>query len=357
MKYINHFLFVALVASISSCGGKETGQMGQIPQYPAIKLQRAQTTLEKKYPATIEGREDIEIRPKVEGYLEKIYVDEGAVVKKGDLLFKINAPQYQQSVISAESAVKNAQIHVDKTRPLVEDDIVNPYELEAAILDLKAKKADLVQARTNLGYTMIKSPIDGVVGKIPFRTGSLVSPQVQNPLTVVSDIAQVHIYFSLDENEFLSLYNSYQGSTLDEKLKHFPKVHFNLSNGQRIAAEGVITSISGLLDQQTGTARIRATFPNKDHSLRSGGSGTIVLGQTMPDALLVPQKSTFELQDKRMVYKVVDNHVVSTEIQVMSMATNEDFVVTQGLSPGDVVVYEGAGTLREDMEIQPQLIQ
>lgn len=354
---IYYFLATIIIVAINSCGNRETAQAGHVPRYPTIKIEQSPTTLEKKYPATIEGREDIEIRPKVDGYLEKIYVDEGATVKRGDLLFKIDAPQYRQLVISAESAVKNAQIHVDKTRPLVADDIVNPYELEAALLDLQAKKADLVQARANLGYTLIKSPVDGVVGEIPYRTGSLVSPQVMRPLTVVSDISEVHVYFSLDEKEFLNLYNSYEGETLSEKLEQFPKVYLNLSNGQRIAAEGNITSIAGLLDQNTGAARIRATFPNKDYSIRSGGSGTIVLGQTMPKAILVPQKSTFELQDKRMVYKVVDNHVISTEIQVMPMATSENFVVTQGLAPGDVVVFEGAGTLQEDMEIHPQPIK
>lgn len=356
-KPISYVLATVLLVAIGSCGNKETAQGGQVPEYPAVEVQQAKTVLEKKYPATIAGREDIEVRPKIEGYLEKIYVDEGATVKKGDLLFKISAPQYQQTVIAAESAVKNAQIHVDKTHPLVTDTIVNPYELEMAILDLQAKKADLVQARANLGYTLIKSPVDGVVGEIIFRTGSLVSPQVQQPLTVVSDINEVHVYFSLDEREFMDLYNAYEGETLDEKLKHFPKVQLVLSNGERAKADGTITSIAGLLDRNTGAARIRATFPNSDYMIRSGGSGSLIMEQTYQNALLVPQKSTFELQDKRMVYKVVDNRVVSTEIQVMSLATNESFVVTQGLVPGDIVVYEGAGTLREDMEIHPKIIQ
>ncbi len=349
LMFLGGFLF--------SCNTEgESQQAQQVPQYPVLKVTTEPTTLQRKYPAIIQGEEDIEIRPKIQGYIQKIYVEEGARVKKGDPLFKINAPQYAEMVRAAQSAVQNAEIKVRKTEPLVEDEIVNAYELDAAKLDLEAKKAALAQAQADLSYTFIKSPVEGVVGAIPYRTGSLVSPQGVTPLTVVSNIENVKVYFSMDEKEYFDFYTTYKGETVTEKLKEFPNVKLQLPNGSILQEEGTITAIGGLLNQQTGSARITAVFPNKDQKIRSGGSGKIIIPQSVSSAILIPQKSTFEIQDRRMVYKVKENRVFTTQIETMPTTIENDFVVTEGLSPGDLIVYEGAGSLRDSLQINPKTI-
>ena len=360
INYNNRISFLMLIlfgALWSSCKEESTQNMAQAaPQYPVLKITEAPTTLQRKYPAVIQGEEDIEIRPRIDGYLQKIYVEEGSRVKKGDLLFKIDAPQYNEVVKAAQSAVKNAELKVQKATPLVEEGIINQYELDAAKLDLEAQRASLAQAQANQGYMFIKSPVDGVVGAIPYRTGSLVSPQVVAPLTVVSDIDNVKVYFSMDEKEYLEFYADHEGNSVDDKLKSFPKVKLQLSDGSILESEGEITAISGLLNQQTGSARLTAVFPNANQRIRSGGSGKILIPQSFSSAIMVPQKSTFELQDKRMVYKVKDDRVFTSEIKTMPTTVDNKFVVTEGLSEGDIIVFEGAGTLRDSLQIKPNII-
>ncbi|UZR96852.1 efflux RND transporter periplasmic adaptor subunit [Chondrinema litorale] len=350
-------LLLICIIPIWSCQKESNAPVNQVPEYTVLKVNSQETVLTKTFPAIIEGQEDIDIRPKIEGYIEEIYIDEGAVVKKGDLLFKINAPQYAELLKAAEVDVKNAQIQVEKAKPLVVEGIINTYELEAAELALEAKKSALTRAKTDLGYTIIKSPVDGVVGTIAYRTGSLVNPQLQTPLTIISNIDKIHAYFSMDEREFLNFYASHEGNTIEEKLKNFPKVNLQLSNGNVLGEEGSITSVSGVLNQATGSARFRATFNNEDKKIRSGGSCNIIIPQKLASAILVPQKSTFEMQDKRMVLKVEDNKVYTTEIHTLNNSTENNFVVTNGLSSGDVIIYEGAGNLRDSMEIQPKIIR
>ncbi|ORL44221.1 RND family efflux transporter MFP subunit [Zunongwangia atlantica 22II14-10F7] len=356
-KEIRIMVIILFGGLLSSCKNESSQNMAQAaPQYPVLKITEAPTTLQRKYPAVIQGEEDIEIRPRIDGYLQKIYVEEGSRVKKGDLLFKIDAPQYNEVVKAAQSAVKNAELKVQKATPLVEEGIINQYELDAAKLDLEAQRASLAQAQANQGYTFIKSPVDGVVGAIPYRTGSLVSPQVVAPLTVVSDIDNVKVYFSMDEKEYLEFYADHEGNSVDDKLKSFPKVKLQLSDGSILESEGEITAIGGLLNQQTGSARLTAVFPNANQRIRSGGSGKILIPQSFSSAIMVPQKSTFELQDKRMVYKVKDDRVFTSEIKTMPTTVDNKFVVTEGLSEGDIIVFEGAGTLRDSLQIKPNII-
>lgn len=356
-KGIRIMILILFGGLLSSCKNESGQNMAQAaPQYPVLKISEAPITLQRKYPAVIQGEEDIEIRPRINGYLQKIYIEEGSRVKKGDLLFKIDAPQYNEVVKAAQSAVKNAELKVQKATPLVEEGIINQYELDAAKLDLEAQRASLAQAQANQRYTFIKSPVDGVVGAIPYRTGSLVSPQVVAPLTVVSDIDNVKVYFSMDEKEYLEFYADHEGNSVDDKLKSFPKVKLQLSDGSILESEGEITAIGGLLNQQTGSARLTAVFPNANQRIRSGGSGKILIPQSFPSAIMVPQKSTFELQDKRMVYKVKDDRVFTSEIKTMPTTVDNKFVVTEGLSEGDIIVFEGAGTLRDSLQIKPNII-
>jgi len=372
-----------MVIGIFSCGKNEgqgggsggPGGAGGGPQEPqnfaVFSLSPRSATLYSDYPTTLEGEQNIEIRPKVEGYVEKIYIEEGAAVKKGQLLFKISAPQYEQEVRtataainSAQAQVNTAQLQVNKTKPLVEKEIISHFELESAENSLKTAKANLAQARatlanakTNLGYTTISSPVSGVIGTLPHKVGSLVNGNITEPLTMVSNIQKMYAYFSLNEKQLLEFSRTYSGKTISEKLNNIPPASLILSDGSAYSEKGKVETASGLLNTETGSATLRATFPNPVGLLRSGGSGTVRIPQEVTNGILVPQKSTYELQGKRFVY-VVDQagKVKSTEIQIMSLPAGQFYVVTSGLKAGDEVVFEGGGTIQDGTEIKPQIM-
>lgn len=371
----------AVVITISlvlfSCGNKQSaenvtaGGNAVTPTYDVFKVISQPATIKTVYPATLQGEQNIEIRPKIDGYIEEIYVDEGATVKKGQLLFRISAPQYQQDVntataaiSSAEADVNAAELQVKKTKPLVEKDIISKYELEAAEYTLQIRKAALAQAKanlanakTNLGYTTVTSPVNGVIGTIPYKLGSLVSSTTAMPLTTVSNIGNVYAYFSLNEKQLLNFSREYQGNTLEAKLKQLPPVTLLLADGTEYPEKGKVETIAGLINTETGSASFRATFPNPVGLLRSGGSATLEIPVTVKDAIIVPQRSTYELQGKRFVYIVNDsNKVISAEIETMDAPAGQYFVVTSGLKAGDTVVYESTGTLIDSTTIKPEVL-
>jgi membrane fusion protein (multidrug efflux system) len=375
MKKTFHSLYLLLPALlfISSCGNSDQkkGPAGadQIQAYPVFAVAPQSTSLETDYPATLEGIQNVDIRPKVDGFIERIYVDEGATVKKGQMLFSINAPQYEQmvrtanaAISSAEADVNAAQLQVNKTKPLVEKDIISKYDLDAAQLTLQSRKAGLAQARaelvnakTNLGYTRITSPVDGVIGSIPFKTGSLVSPTGAEPLTTVSNISRVYAYFSLNEKQLLDFSNTYKGKTLAEQMKNIPAVSLVLADGTVYAQNGKIESINGLINTNTGSASLRATFSNPAMILRSGASAAVRIPQHLENAIMIPQKSTTDLQGKKFVY-VVDGQGVAknTEVQIMEIAKGNFYVVTKGLKAGDKIVLEGFQSLKDGVNIKPE---
>lgn len=358
-----------------SCGNSQdkAAQAGppQVQAYPVMTVDVQTVSLETDYPATLEGIQNIDIRPKVDGFIEKIHVDEGAVVKKGQLLFVINAPQYEQQVrtanaaiSSAEAAVNTAELQVNKTRPLVEKDIISKYELEAAQLTLQSRKAALAQAkaelsnaRVNLGYTRILSPVDGVVGSLPFKTGSLVSSSSAQPLTTVSDISRVYAYFSMNEKQLLGFSRNYKGKTLTEQMGNIPAVSLVLADGSAYAENGKIESINSQINTQTGSASLRATFSNPTKLLKSGASASVRIPQHLEAAILVPQKSTIDLQGKKFVYTVDDKGIIkNTEIEIMELPKGNFFVVSKGLKAGDKIVIEGFQSLKDGAEIKPEVM-
>ncbi|WP_090997749.1 efflux RND transporter periplasmic adaptor subunit [Pedobacter insulae] len=376
MKTTIHFsILLCLGAMLASCGGKDdkaaqAAAAASTPQpYPVFEVNPQSTTLDSDYPATIEGIENVDIRPKVDGFIERIYVDEGALVKKGQLLFTINAPQYEQQVrtasaaiSSAEADVNAAQLQVNKTKPLVEKDIISKYELESAQLTLQSKKAALAQtkaalvnAKVNLGYTKITSPVNGVVGAIPFKTGSLVSGTSAQPLTTVSNTSKVYAYFSLNEKQLLDFSNTYQGKTLAEQMRNIPPVGLVLANGSVYAQKGKIESINSQINKSTGAVSLRATFPNPAAVLKNGASASVRIPQHIDEVILIPQKSTTDLQGKKFVYVLGDSaKVVNTLIEVMQNTKGKFYVVTKGLKAGDKVVLEGFQSLRDGTKINPQ---
>lgn len=373
MRLVSSFIPAACLFFLASCGNKAGQQQAADmppPAYPVFKVISQTSTIKTDYPATLQGEQNIEIRPKIDGYIEKIYVDEGAVVKKGQMLFRINAPQYQQTVnnaaaaiTSAEADVSAAELQVKKVKPLVEQDIVSKYELESAEYTLQARKAALLQARANLanakinlGYADVTSPVNGVVGTIPYRLGSLVSSTTTMPLTTVSSISNVFAYFSMNEKQLLDFSREYKGNTLEAKLKQLPAVTLMLADGSEYPEKGRVETVAGQLNTETGSASFRAVFPNPAGLLRSGASAVIEIPVTINDAIIIPQRSTYELQGKRFVYLVNDsNKVISTEIEVMSVAAGQYFVVTGGLKPGNTVVYESTSSLQDSTVIKPDM--
>lgn len=372
MKQSLYLLFPALLI-IASCGSSDPKKAGppapQVQSYPVVTVSPQATSLETDYPATLEGIQNVDIRPKVDGFIERIYVDEGATVKKGQLLFSISAPQYEQQVRTASAAISSAQadvntaqLQVNKTRPLVEKDIISKYDLDAALLTLQSRKAALAQARAelvnakvNLGYTRITSPVNGVIGSIPFKTGSLVSSSSASPLTTVSNISKIYAYFSLNEKQLLEFSRQYKGNTLEVKLKNIPAVSLVLADGTPYPEKGKIESINGLINTGTGSATLRATFPNPLNLLRSGASASVRIPQHLENVILIPQKSTIDLQGKKFVYVLGEKGIVkNTEIEVMELTKGNFYVVTRGLKAGDKIVLEGFQSLKDGTEIKPE---
>ena len=366
--------FGALIIFAAGCGNGGNDQAMTAPAdmvqpYPVFTARTFTATLQSEYPATLQGQQNIEIRPKVDGFIEHIYIDEGATVKKGQLLFKIKAPQYEQDVKnalaainSAEADINTAKLQVEKTRPLVEKGIISEYELKAAEDALKVKEAVLLQdkttlanAETNLSYTTITSPVDGVAGMIPYKLGSLVTSTTTSPLTMISNITKVYAYFSMNEKQLLDFSRQYKGSTVEAKLRQLPPVTLLLPDKTEYPEKGRVEAMSGLISTETGAATFRATFPNPLGLIRSGGSAVIAIPVKIENALLVPQQSTYELQGKRFVYRSAGDKVTSTEIMTLPAAAGQYFVVTDGLKAGDTLVFETATPIPDGTRIKPQV--
>jgi len=358
--------------TLASCGGDknkaaQAGAAEQVKDYKVVTLETRSATLNTDYPASIQGQQNIEIRPRIEGYIEKIYVDEGAVVKAGQPLFKINDPQYEQAVRTANAGIKTAQAQVStaklavvKVKPLVEKDIVSKYELESAqftyesaLASLAQARATLVNAKVNLGYTTVTSPVNGVVGSIPFRLGSLVNSASADPLTTVSSIGNVYAYFALNEKLLLDFTKGNTGTTFAKKLAALPAVSLLLSDGSEYGEKGKIETVNGLINTATGSANIRARFPNPKGIIRSGSSATVRIPNNLKDVILVPQSATFELQDKLFAVTVgKDGKTKNVNLTVMENTAGNFYVVESGLKAGDQIVLEGVSSLKDGTPIK-----
>jgi membrane fusion protein (multidrug efflux system) len=363
---------------LASCGnkgqsdaakGNSAALQADANSYDVVTVAPRKAVIYSDFPATIQGQQNVEIRPKIDGYMDALYVDEGSVVKKGQLLFRISAPLYEQGVRTAEANVEiaradlnAAQMQVNKVKPLVAKDIISSYELEAAEYTQQSKQAALAQAnaalinaRTNLSYASIYSPADGVIGVIPFKIGSLVSSTTTQPLTTVSNIQKIYVYFSFNEKQELDFLTHAKGNTLEEKLATLPPVILVLPNGAPFDQKGRIETIGGLVDLNTGSVALRATFSNPAGLIRSGGSATVQIPEIMDSALLVPQSATWQIQGKLFIYVMhPDNTVHSVSIQVNPNTAGNSYVVEQGLRPGDKIVVEGVGNLAEGAVIKPK---
>lgn len=355
MKKISITSFI-LALVLVSCGKKEEQQMppqGPAP-FPVETVVKQDATTFQEYTANLEGQQNVEIRPKVNGFIQKIYVDEGQMVKKGQLLFKLETQTLNQDASASKAMVQAAQVEVDRLKPLVDRKIISNVQLETAKAKLAQAKSVYGSIAANIGYGTITSPVNGVVGSLPYREGSLVSMTSDMPLTTVSDSKVMRAYFTLNEKQLLSFNKTFKGANTVEKLKNVPEVSLLLVDGSEYDQKGKIVTINGLVNPQTGTTEFRAEFNNPQGLLRSGSTGAIRLPIEQKDVILVPQNAVYEMQGKQLIYVVGKDNKVKSTIITTSGVSGMNFIVTDGLSEGDVVVVEGASKLRDDMEIVPQ---
>ncbi len=362
---------LTLAGIMTSCGGdtQQGSQQRPAPEIAVMTVSPQDKELSKVYPAIIKGKTDIDIRPQVSGFITKVHVDEGQHVKKGQVLFTLDQVQFQAAVDQAEAAVNsakvavaNAQITADNQKHLLDKNIISESQYITAANQLSMAKSQLAQAQAalesakkNLSYTVVTAPSEGVVGAIPNREGSLASPSSAQPLTTISDNTQVYAYFSLNEKDLLNITQNGRYS-LNQMLDSMPPVKLRLANGEVYAFDGKVATVSGVLDNSTGAAQVRALFDNSNGMLRSGSTGQIIIPEISKNAIVIPQKAVYELQDLRYVYTINDsNKAVGTQIKILENNDGQNYVVTSGLEPGQVIAVEGVGTLvKEGTTIQPK---
>lgn len=326
---------------------------GPMP-FPVQAVAKQDAVVYQEYTANLEGQQNVEIRPKVNGFIQKIFVDEGQVVRKGQLLFKLETQTQNEDASAAKAAVQAAQVEVDRLKPLVDRKIISNVQLETAKAKLAQAKASYGAIAANIGFATITSPVDGVIGGIPFREGSLVSSTSEMPLTTVSDTRVIRAYFSMNEKQLLFFNKTFKGATTAEKLKSAPEVSLLLVDNTEYDQKGRLATMNGLVNPQTGTTQFRAEFKNPEGILRSGSSGIIRLPIDEKNVMLVPQNAVFEVQGKQMVYVVGKDNKVKSRIIETKGTSGLNFIVSGGLEEGELIVVEGASKLKDDMEIVPQ---
>lgn len=354
-------MFAMALASCSNGNGDRMGDAAV--EYPLSVVKPEDRSLSVKYNAVLEGCQDVEVRPEVSGLITKVCINEGARVKKGQVLFIIDQVPYQAAlqqaeaaVATAEAGVANAKLTLEGKEELYKEKVISDYELRTAQNSYKSAEAALLQAKAqlreasnNLSYTEVKSPVDGIAGMTSYRIGALVGPTMAEPLISVSDNSRMYAYFSMNEKQALELASKY--GTIDEALKSYPPVKLELKDGSIYDTAGQIDVISGIVDKTTGTVSLRANFANDKGKLLSGGSANVILGYDRPASLVIPQGATYEIQNKIFTFKVVNGTTVSTPIEVFKINDGKEYIVTSGLAEGDTIVAEGAGLLKAGTKV------
>lgn len=362
MKYRNSFLLLLCSLLAFSCSQNETTG-NDSGEYPLMTLKREDRRLTEQYSAVIRGLQDVEVRPQVSGTITQVCVDEGAKVKKGQVLFIIDQVPYKAAVEVARAAVATAEAAEEIARQTLEgkemlyaDKVISDFDLRTAKNEYKSAQAatmqahaELVNAQNDLSYTEVKSPVDGVAGMTDFRIGALVSASMTEPLISVSDNSQMLAYFSMTEKQVLALTRQY--GSIDNAIKSFPEVSLRLNDGSVYEHPGRIDVISGIIDKTTGTASLRATFDNRDGRLMSGGQANVIVPYDRPASIVIPQEATYEIQNRTFAYKVVDGIARSTSIEVFPINDGKEYIVESGLNEGDVIVSEGAGLLKDGTKV------
>ena len=364
MKKIAVAMLAVCCIGITACKeGAKTAPKGDA-YHETLVVSLTDRTLSTGYSAAISGVQTVEIRPQVSGMITEILIEEGESVRKGQVLFIIDQTPYKAAyeiavanVKSAEAALSTAELVYQSNKDLFEQDVVSEFDLMTAqnnLTDAEARlalcKAEEVNASNNLSYTEVRSPVNGVASMIPYRVGALVSSSITQPLVTVSDDSRVYAYFSMAENQMLDMVQEY--GSLNNAIKQMPEVELVMSNGETYEHTGKINAISGTISESTGAVSLRAVFNNRNHLLRNGGSGTIIIPTTLKDAIIIPQSATYELQDRVFVYKVIDGKASATEIRISPQNNGVEYIVEAGLEVGDVIIKEGAGLVKEGAVIK-----
>lgn len=365
MKQKIWLMLAVCSALLAACGGKGDIKMGD-NEYPVMTVGTQGSETQTTYPASIKGVQDVEIRPKVSGFITKLCVQEGQVVKAGQLLFVIDNTTYQAQVRQAQAALNSAKVQLnttkltfDNSKKLHERNVIGSYELQTAENNYENARAAVAQAQASLasakdmlGFCFVKSPANGIVGSLPYKVGALVSAQSVEPLTTVSNASSVEVYFSVTEKDVLDM--SKRAGGTHAAIEDFPEVKLKLADGTLYQHPGKVVKMSGVINQATGAVSLIARFPNPEHLLKSGASGTIIVPRVSNNSLVIPQSATTEIQDKVFVYKVgPKNQVRYTEITVDPQNDGNNYVVTGGLKAGDKIVTRGLTTLKDSLEIVP----
>ena len=357
-------MFAAASMLLASCGGGGGRPSFGDNEYPVVTVGTSSTTMQSTYPANIKGVQDVEIHPKVQGFITQINVKEGQTVSAGEVLFVLDNVTYQAQVRQAQAQVNTntatlntAKLTYENSQKLFESGVIGDYELkssknsyESAVAGLAAAQANLASAKEMLSFCYVKSPAAGVVGSLPFKVGTLVS--ASNTLTTVSNISSMEVYFSMTEKDVLSMAKDAGG--LNGAIQAMPAVNLKLADGTMYGQEGRVTKMSGVIDVATGSVQIIAVFPNPDKVLKSGGSGAIVIPKSNSDAIIIPQGCVSEVQNKKFIYILdKDNKVKYSEIKVDPQNDGNTYIVTEGLKAGDKYVSNGITKLSDGMEIVP----
>ena len=375
-KLVRRFFRIQTVIGICipillyGCGAGSGGKDARKQERPALSVatvQRSDATVTTGYAALLEGKVNVEIRPQVDGTLQQISVDEGTFVKKGQSLFKIDDQVYREQYNgalaaqhAAEARLAAAKLDMDKLVPLVQSNVVSDIQLKGAKANYQVAQATLEQAKAalrsasvNLAYTDIKAPVSGYIGKIPFRIGSLVTKNQAGWLTMLSDVSDVYACFSMSELDYIRFKKQFTGSSMQQTLSQVPPVSLLLADGSRFSEKGSIKTVSGQFDQATGSVRVRAVFPNRQGMLRSGNTGTVVMESVYHQALMVPQASTVELQDKVFVFLLDKGNKVRKQAITVAARNTDSYVVSSGLNEGDTFVMVGVDKLQDGAVITP----
>ena len=349
------YTVLASLVLFVSCKEDKNGASPQqsAPSLKVTQLKKQDVTTYDLYSTSLEGKQNVEIRPKVSGFVQQIYVEEGQQVKKGQLLFKLETESLTQDANAAKAAVNAAQVEVDKLKPLVEKNIISNVQLETAKAQLEQAKSSYQSVTANIGYSRVTSPVNGYIGNIPFKVGTLVSATTTTPLTTVSDISEVRTYFSLNEKELLAIKQrvAKEGRTID--VNRAPEVELIMVNGEPYEHKGKIAMVNNIINSTTGSVTLRADFKNPDLILSSGSTGEIKIPAERKDVFVIPMTATVDLQGNKMVYVVGDDNTVTSKPITIIDQTQENYIVTEGFEEGDTLVIEGVSKLKSGQKIAP----
>ena len=358
MKKNKILMFAAATLLLASCGGGGGRPTFGDNEYPVQAVGTSSMQMQTTYPATIKGVQDVQICPKVQGFITQINVKEGQTVGAGQVLFVLDNATYQAQVRQAQASVNTAQaqcntskLSYENSQKLFESGVIGDFELqssansyEQAKASLSAAQATLANAKEMLSFCYVKSPASGVVGTLPYKIGTLVN--TSTVMTTVSNNSSMEVYFSLTEKDAMSMTQA--------SLGEMPSVQLRLADGTIYNHEGKVTKMRGVLDPSTGSVQIIALFPNAEKQLKSGGSGAIVIPRSNSSAIVIPQSCVSEVQDKKFIYLLGEgNKVKYSEIKVDPQNDGNTYIVTEGLKVGDKYVTNGITKLNDGMEIVP----